>query len=553
MFIRIAKQKRGDKIYRHLQVAESFRDPAKGGSPRTRIIAHLGTVEGLGADQIERLIDGLRKAIGKPAEKGGFGELTFAQDFGHVFAVSRVWDSLGLSEALHRAGLDGETTFKAVELVKLLVVNRICDPCSKLALLEWLDSVRFPDFEEKRPAYQHLLRAMDRLIGVKEKVEPLVARMFRPKNKTEGDLVFYDITSTWFDGDRSLVEDDIRRFGYSRDGRFDRRQITIGIVMSSDGIPLCHHVFPGNTVDKTTVAKVVADLKSRFNLREVIFVGDRGMLSDDNIDALLAAEFGYIVAHPLRRGEMAREGVKRMADRFDRNSLEEQYTQDVSSGIRCVLAYSPKIAAEVREGRQKRLAAADAFVKERQARLKNPSPRGRKPTPQGTYDRIRDYLRDKGLLSQYQMEINGDKVSVKADKKARDWEKTIDGMLLLETTDQTSTPEEVVKRYKELAEIERGWRALKSTLLLRPVYHWTEERILAHVFVCVLALQIERWMRNKLQGTSVPAAIRQLRQIKVVKIEDGEKTRSLPTRPTDEQKEILRKLGVPAMGIDRQM
>lgn len=553
MFIRIAKQKRGDKIYRHLQVAESFRDPAKGGSPRTRIIAHLGTVEGLGADQIERLIDGLRKAIGKPAEKGGFGELTFAQDFGHVFAVSRVWDSLGLSEALHRAGLDGETTFKAVELVKLLVVNRICDPCSKLALLEWLDSVRFPGFEEKRPAYQHLLRAMDRLIGVKEKAEPLVAKLFRPKSKAEGDLVFYDITSTWFDGDRSLVEDDIRRFGYSRDGRFDRRQITIGIVMSSDGIPLCHHVFPGNTVDKTTVAKVVADLKSRFNLRDVIFVGDRGMLSDDNIDALLAAEFGYIVAHPLRRGEMAREGVKRMADRFDRNSLEEQYTQDVSSGIRCVLAYSPKIAAEVREGRQKRLAAADAFVKEKQARLKNPSPRGRKPTPQGTYDRIRDYLRDKGLLPQYQMEINGDKVSVKADKKARDWEKTIDGMLLLETTDQTSTPEEVVKRYKELAEIERGWRALKSTLLLRPVYHWTEERILAHVFVCVLALQIERWMRNKLEGTSAPAAIRQLRQIKVVKIEDGEKTRFLPTRPTDEQKEILRKLGVPAMGIDRQM
>jgi len=240
-----------------------------------------------------------------------------------------------------------------------------------------------------------------------------------------------------------------------------------------------------------------------------------------------------------------------MANRFDRNNQEEQYTQDVSSGIRCVLAYSPKIAAEVREGRRKRLAAADTFVKERQARLKNPSPRGRKPTPQGTYDRIRDYLRDKGLLSQYQMEIIGDKVAVKADKKARDWEETIDGMLFLETTDQMSTPEEVVKRYKELAEIERGWRALKSTLLLRPVYHWTEERILGHVFVCVLALQIERWMRNKLKGTSVPAAIRQLRQIKMVKMEEGERTRFLPTRPTDEQKEILRKLGVPAMGINK--
>jgi len=546
MFIRIAKQKRGDKIYRHLQVAESFRDPAKGNSPRTRIIAHLGTVEGLGADQIERLIDGLRKAIDRPVVKGGFDELTFAHDFGHVYAVSRVWDSLGLSEALRCAGLDGETTFCAVELVKLLVVNRICDPCSKLALLEWLDSVRFPGFEEKRPAYQHLLRAMDRLIGAKEKAEPLVAKLFRPKNKPEGDLVFYDITSTWFDGDRSLVEDDIRRFGYSRDGRFDRRQITIGVVMSSDGIPLCHHVFPGNTVDKTTVAEVVADLKSRFNLRSVIFVGDRGMLSDDNVDALLAEEFGYIVAHPLRRGQMAREGIKRMADRFDRNSQEEQYTQDVSSGIRCVLAYSPKIAIEVREGRKQRLATADAQIKERQTRLKNPAPRGRKPTVQGTYDRIRDYLRDKGLLSLYQMEINADKVTVKPDKKARAWEEEIDGMLLLETTDQTSSPEEVVKRYKELAEIERGWRALKSTLELRPVYHWSEERIRAHVFMCVLALQVERWMRKKLAGMSVPSAIRQLRRIKMVEITEGNTRRALPTRLTTEQKEILRKLGVPA-------
>lgn len=541
MFIRIAKQKRGDKVYRHLQVAESFRDPAKGGSPRTRIIAHLGTVEGLGADQIERLIDGLRKAIGKSA---GIGELAFAHDFGHVYAVSHIWDSLGLSRVLHRAGLNGETTFSAVELVKLLVVNRICDPCSKLALLEWLDSVYFPGFEEKRPAYQHLLRTMDRLIGAKEKVEPLVARLFRPKSKPEGDLVFYDITSTWFDGDRSLVEDDIRRFGYSRDGRFDRRQITIGVVMSSDGIPLCHHVFPGNTVDKTTVVEVVADLKGRFNLRSVIFVGDRGMLSDDNVDALLAEEFGYIVAHPLRRGQMAREGIKRMADRFDRASQEEQYTQDVSSGIRCVLAYSPRIAAEVREGRTQRLTAADAFVKERQARLKNPAPRGRKPTAQGTYDRIRDHLRDKGLLSLYQLEISTEKVTVKPDRKARAWEEAIDGMLLLETTDQTSSAEEIVTRYKELAEIERGWRALKSTLELRPVYHWTEDRIRAHVFMCVLALQVERWMKKKLAGISVPSAIRQLRRIKMVEITEGNTRRALPTRLTVEQKEILRKLGV---------
>ena len=546
MFVRLHKQKQAGKTYTSVLLCESYRDPEKGGSPRNRVIVNLGPLDKLGIENVKKLGQGFLQLAGVPKYEIAPPEAVSAPDYGHVFAFSHVWSSLGFSRALARAGLNGDTTFHPVELVELLVVNRICDPCSKLALLEWLDTVHFPGFEEKRPAYQHLLRAMDRLIVVKENAEPIIAKLFRNKENSEGDLVFYDITSTWFDGDRSLVEDDIRRYGYSRDGRFDRRQITIGVVMGRDGIPMCHHVFPGNTVDKTTVSEVVADLKSRFKLHRVIFVGDRGMLSDDNVDALLAEEFGYIVAHPLRRGVLAREGIRLLAGKFDRNSQKEQFVEDVSSGIRCVLAYSPKIAAEVREGRQQRLAEADAFVKEKLARLKKPAPQGRKPTPQGTYDRIRDHLRDKGLLSLYLLEISGEKLTVKPDKKAREWEEVIDGMLLLETTDLASPTEEIVKRYKELAEIERGWRALKSTLLLRPVYHWTEERIRAHVFICVLALQMERWMRNKLKGiSSVPTAMRQLRRIKMIELKEGGSIRLLPTRLNAEQKAILRKLGVP--------
>jgi transposase len=549
MFIRLHKQKQGNKIYTSVLLCESYRDPEKGGAPRNRVLINLGSLDKLGMDTVKKLGQGFLRIAGVAELPAVAPEAVRALDFGHVFAVSHIWDKLGISTALNRAGLNGDATFEVAALIKLLVVNRICDPCSKLALLEWLESVRFPGFEKERPAYQHLLRAMDRLILVKEKAEPFITGLMHDRSKPEGDLVFYDITSTWFDGDRSLTEDDIRRYGYSRDGRFDRRQIAIGVVMGSNGIPLCHHVFPGNTVDKATVAEVVADLKSRFKLRRVIFVGDRGMLSDDNVDALLVEEFGYILAHPLRRGVLAKEGVRLLADKFDRESQVEQYAEDVSSGIRCVLSYSPKIAAETREGRMQRLGQADAFVKERINRLKKPASKGRKPTPQGTYDRIRDYLRDKGLLSLYRLEIIGEKVSVGVDKNAREWEEVIDGLLLLETTDLISPADEIVRRYKELAEIERGWRSLKSTILLRPVYHWTEERIRAHVFICVLALQIERWMRKKLKGTSAPVAIRQLRQIKMVEIIDANGKRLLPTRTTPEQKEILLKLGVPEPAI----
>ncbi|MFN2369077.1 MAG: transposase, partial [Desulfurivibrionaceae bacterium] len=125
------------------------------------------------------------------------------------------------------------------------------------------------------------------------------------------------------------------------------------------------------------------------------------------------------------------------------------------------------------------------------------------------------------------------------------WEESIDGMLMLGTTDLESPMEEIVKRYKELAEIERGWRSLKSTLQLRPVYHWTEKRIRAHVFICVLALQLERWMRRKLRDiSSVPKAIEVLKRVKVGELEMGERKKRILSRPTPEQINLLKALGV---------
>ncbi len=541
MFIRIAKQKRGNKLYRHLQVAESFRDPAKGNAPRTRILAHLGTVEGLGEEQIEKLIAGLQRAIG--ATPASFSpELLSARDYGHIHAVGGAWDQLGLSSILDGAGIRGDASFDAAALVRMLVVNRICDPCSKLALLDWLESVCYE--ETGHPSYHHLLRAMDRLLLVKDVAEPLLAKKFMAGSE-KLDLVFYDITSTYFEGDRSLVDDDLRRYGYSRDGRFDKRQVVIGLVMTREGIPLCHHIFPGNTVDKTTVAQVIADLKSRFALDRVIFVGDRGMLSDDNLDLLLGKGLGFIVAYPLRRNGFATEVIGGLSKRFDRKIDTEQFHEDVRAGMRFVVAYSPAIARDVKATRTERLGRADAWIKEVRRKLANPSGRGRTLTAQGTYDRIRDYLRDHHLLGYYQVELHNDKLSVTKNRQALVWEDTIDGMLMVGTTDMESRMEDIVLRYKELAEIERGWRSLKSTLLLRPVFHWTEKRILAHIFICVLALQLERWMRQRLRGIcSVPHAVEILRRIKIGELTVWGKRTRIPTTMTGEQKELLKALGV---------
>ncbi len=544
MYVRLHRQRHGGRQYTSVHLCESYRDPEKGGKPRNRVIVNLGPVEKIGTDSLRSLAEGFARIAGKDKGLEQLPRLVEARDFGDIFAVKETWSGLAISKILSRAGIEGETTFCTADLVELMVVNRLCDPCSKLALLEWLEGVYYPGYEQTKPGYHHLLRAMDRLIAVKERAEPLIARRLLSCHDGPVDLVFYDITSTYFEGDKSLLEDDIRKFGYSRDGKLDCRQIVIGMVMTPEGIPLCHHVFAANTADKTTVASVIRDLKSRFKLKRVVFVADRGMLSNGNLEAILEEELGFIVAQPLRRNSIASEVIKKLGDSFDRENEQEQYLTDYRNLVRFVLSYSPEIAKTARQKRARLLSQADDFIKTALHRLSNPPFRGRKPTAQGTYDRIRDYLHDHHLLSFYHLEIQGDKLKVRPNPKAHSWEEKIDGMLLLETTDMLSPARDIIYKYKELAEIERGWRSLKSTLLLRPVYHWTEDRIRAHVFICVLALQIERLMRKRLKTLSVAKALESLRRIKVGEVKIGATTRLLTTELTSEQKEILKALGI---------
>jgi transposase len=364
------------------------------------------------------------------------------------------------------------------------------------------------------------------------------------------DLVFYDITSTYFEGERSILDENLRRYGYSRDQRRDRRQIVIGMVVTKSGIPVCHHVFPGNTSDSTTVIEIINDLKRRFNLQKFIFVGDRGMLSDKNLEHIIQERQNFIVAHKVRGNDMAEAVINNLFKAIDHGSEQEQFLEEKREGVRFVLTYASDIARETRNTRQKRLEKADRWIKIVLGRLANPSVSGKKPTPQGTYDRVRDYLRDHNLLRFYAITADGGQVKARKNRKALNWKDKIDGVLLLETTDFSFSAEEIVKHYKELSEIERGWRCLKSTLELRPVYHWTERRIRAHVFLCVIALQVERWMRNKLQSIplSVPQAMRKLRQIKMGELRLGTQSMLMATKLTEEHKVILKSLGVSELG-----
>jgi transposase len=550
MYVRIVTSKQRHGTYKSVQIVESYRDPKKSKHPITRVIAHLGQVDKLTDRDVDNIISGVCKAIGRPTDKET--ALECAWDFGHVFALIEIWKELKVATILKQKADRSAQSFDLEAHIRLMVINRLCDPRSKLAVLEWLQGVYLPGLDREKIDYHHLLRAMDWLIEHKQEIELKIANRLVTLFDQEVDLVFYDITSTYFEGDQSITAEDIRRYGYSRDHRPDRRQVVIGVVMSRDGMPFCHHVFSGSTADKSTVVDVVGDLKGRFGFDRVIFVGDRGMLSEENLEFVLAEKLDFIVCHRLRRNNQIKSFVTDTHEALTHDpQAKEQYLEDRREGVKFVMAYDPQMASVLKKRRQEALAKADAFIRDIQARLRRvrePRSRPRRLTPEGAWGQLRDYLKSHNLLRYYRIELDSDHgLRVTSDTHTRQWEKLIDGKLIVETTQLDMPAQEVIARYKELQIVERGFQCLKSSLKLRPVYHWTERRIRAHVFICVLALQVERAMTLRLHGLkiSTQTALEKLRQIKAGHARVNSVKTPVITTLTEEQKTIYRQLNLP--------
>jgi len=365
---------------------------------------------------------------------------------------------------------------------------------------------------------------MDFLIENKGCLEPELASPLLTLFDQELDLVFYDLTSCYFeiDGeDRSSHSgrSTLRNFGYDRD-RSGCPQVVLGLVMTREGVPLCHYVFPGQTPDGSTLEGVVKDIKGRFPIKRCVVVADRGLLTEENLRVLSDASLDYIVARPLRRNRISRRvldalgpEIKKIRRGWDQQGTaldERECFLDVTlDGRRFVVAHSEPIAKETKSHRSASLREATSYLRWRVARThgqqKGTIPiSGRALSPQETLVHLHDYLKHRRLRRYYRIWLDEHgMVRWEPNREIRAWENLIDGKLLLETTNPSLSPREVVRQYKELQDIERCFRTLKSSLDIRPVYHWVDRRIRAHIFICVMALQIQRLIRSRLRKAGI--------------------------------------------------
>ncbi|MBS0329391.1 MAG: IS1634 family transposase [Proteobacteria bacterium] len=496
MYTRITRS--GGRSY--LQIVEGFRTES---GVRQRVVANLGRLDDLDGKKLDPLIHGLQRALGRVPASAPVPEYDTALAFGDVYALNELWSSLGLGQAVARALRSSRREFDAEALVRAMVFNRLCAPDSKLGCLDWLQTVSIPCMPAA-VTHDQLLRTMDALMDRAEAVEASVGKLMLPMLDQQLSVVFYDLTTIRIHGEATLPKD-LRAFGMNKETGGIARQFVLGVVQSAEGLPLMHTVHAGNVSETRTLKAMLAAVLERFAVERVIVVADRGLLSLDNIAELgeLATttqrQLQFILAVPARRYRELGGTLEAFAFEPGRESLAE----GKFAGHRLVVAHDPKRAAEQSAKRRAKIveleAFADKLVSKLDAQDAGTSARGRKASDRGAYSRFQTAIADAQLTRYVRADYQADRFSYGVDEAALTDAERFDGKLVLLTNVEDFSAAQIVERYKSLADIERGFRVLKSDLEIAPVFHRLPDRIRAHALICFLALVLYRVMRMRLK------------------------------------------------------
>jgi transposase len=502
MYLRETRQKRADgSLVTHLQLAESVWNPRTKRS-EVRIVYNCGRADD--AQTAERLRQLARSILKRCApedliEQAPQWRLINAWPFGALYVLEVIWQRLGLPEVIAEHLAPRKVAFSLERALFAMVANRACAPSSKLSCYEqWLREDVHIDATETL-ALHHLYRAMDLLEAHQEDLEKALYFRLADLLNLDVELIFYDTTSLHFEidaidqgeGEDDLVEGSLaagsktykapRKRGLSKNGRSDAPQIVIGLAVTRDGLPVRHWVFPGNTVDVSTVAQVKDNLRG-WKLSRCVFVGDAGMVSQENLDTLSKSGGKYIVCMPMRRGDEVTNDVLQRPGRYqqvaDNLRVKEVVVGEGERRRRYVICHNPHEEKRQRAQRWQVLQELEAELTTlQQMRGESHSKRVCQLRASRRYGR---YLRlTKGGL-------------LRIDATKRRLAEQLDGKFVVHSNDDSLSPADLALGYKQLQRVEEAWRTLKSGLRVRPVYHWAVHRIHAHVALSVVALLLER-------------------------------------------------------------
>ena len=565
MFARIKKVKSGDTEYQYVQIVEAYRDK---GRPRQRVVVSLGRLDLLG-DKLDHLVSSLRKYCRKQFTLPEEMTCKQALPWGAVLLTRHLWEQVNLSEIIGQFCRSPRKRCQVAEMAFVLVANRLCQPRSEHGLARWLEHTFVCDRRGRRwepewlPAEQitkkqrvkvrfeqlnRWYRPLDALLAAKEQIEEALYLRVRDLFSLKADMVFYDLTSLYFC--RRSPKGKLRRHGPSKGGKPRQVQIMLGVVMAN-GWPIAHHVFAGNTAERTTLVDVLRDLEKRFGLNRVMVVGDRGMVSPFNLDFLSGTPFRYLLGIPGRRCEEAATAL---------NALDDQTWEGVDEGNRVQEANLSLSEAE--SGRyfviesQERKAYEEAMRKRSMERARQALEKvaaavkaGRLKDPTKIGARAQRALSQHHGYRYYSWEVEGRgqfRFFEDADKLQA--EMVHEGKYILKTDDAELTAVDAVSAYKELSTLEWGFRDLKDVIEGRPIFHQRDERVEAHVFVATLALFLKRTLDHELAAAlpelSSTEAFAAMESIGIAELTFNGQTSRLASGGGQDARRVLAALGI---------
>lgn len=542
MYIRtISRKNKNGSVVTYVQLAHNVRD-AQSGQPKANVLHTFGRSDELDVGAIKRLTRSLCRflspedALQVQANVDGQAvPLTISKSlsFGGAYLLRNLWETLGLHTVLKDCLKERSFTSPVEWAAFAMVANRALAPDSKRGVEEWVrEDVALGNPEPIE--IQHLYRAMDVLLEYREIIHEKVFWSVADLLNLEVDLIFFDTTSTYFETDTidDELEDSLRRYGHSKDHRPDLPQIVIGLAVTKEGIPVKCWILPGNTQDMTTVERVKNDLMG-WKLSRCVWVMDRGMNSEENRVILQKTGGHYIIGEKLRDNQEVHKKVLAKRGRFlkirENLEIKEVVIGNGERRRRFILVHNPEEAKKDQATRERILKKIDKYL----AELGDQTGKAHKKSVCA--------LLAHRTMGRFLRQLKSG--AIKIDKGKIREEEHLDGKYILSTSDDTLTPEDVALGYKQLLEVERAFRTLKTTLDLRPVYHRKDERIQAHVFLCFLALLLVRIAERKTNMTwdRIKAQMERLHLIDFFS-KDGHVLQT--TEPTSEQVNILKMLKI---------
>lgn len=474
MFKREITLKRNGKEYRYLHLVHNVR---KGKKVRQKLLLSLGRVDKLNPQWVDQIVTELGDYTDKALVLKSIEEIhqRKAKSWGEILVLSRLWEDVGLSQIIQKRQRGRKFQFNLSAAVQALVFAQLLKQGSDLSAYEWLkEGPHFPAGESLK--LHHFYRALDFLTAEKKAIENALVDQTRDLFNLDLDVVFYDTSLVNYQGQGP--EDLVK---YSRK---KKRQFLVGLMMDRNGYPVASEVMAGNQTDVTTVRMMADKLSQRFKVKRCIFVGDRGMLSEDNLAYLREHNYRYVIGVPARKCKEARDIVLKRGGRYHQVKVNLWIKEVRVNEKRYIVCFNP---GEKRRDEYRR----EELIQKLEAELKRLNPETKEAQK----------LLVHPVKSRYLKKLKNGKIRMvkkKIVEAAR-----YDGRYVLVTNETELSNEEVAVTYRRLQRIEQSFRSLKSLEKMEPVYHRVERRVKGHVFVCVLAHLLERILEERLKQAEI--------------------------------------------------